>query len=101
MHAWHVNVHNEASDGQCSLTEKVYQCQSSAGTTSSVMDCGTQQFCVGGNCFDTGHTPDPDFAKTAAMMEATREAGNYMSDDVRLFGGENSSCKKKLFGLVN
>ena len=91
-----------ASDGQCSLTEKVYQCQSSAGTTSSVMDCGTQQYCVGGNCFDAGHTPDPDFAKTAAMMEATREAGNYMDPaTMRLFGGENSSCKKKLFGLVN
>ena len=91
-----------ASDGQCSLTEKVYQCQSSAGTTSSVMDCGTQQYCVGGNCFDTGHTPDPDFAKTAAMMEATREAGNYMDPaTMRLFGGENSSCRKKLFGLVN
>ena len=91
-----------ASDGQCSLTEKVYQCQSSAGTTSSVMDCGTQQYCVGGNCFDAGHTPDPDFAKTAAMMEATREAGSYMDPaTMRLFGGENSSCKKKLFGLVN
>ena len=91
-----------ASDGQCSLTEKVYQCQSSSGTTSSVMDCGTQQYCVGGNCFDAGHTPDPDFAKTAAMMEATREAGNYMDPaTMRLFGGENSSCKKKLFGLVN
>ena len=91
-----------ASDGQCSLTEKVYQCQSSAGTTSSVMDCGTQQYCVGGNCFDAGHTPDPDFAQTAAMMEAMRQAGNYMdAASLLIFGGQESSCTKSLFGLVN
>jgi conjugal transfer mating pair stabilization protein TraN len=91
-----------ASDGQCSLTEKVYQCQSSAGTTSSVMDCGTQQYCVGGNCFDAGHTPDPDFAQTAAMMEAMRQAGNYMdAASLLIFGGQGSSCTKSLFGLVN
>lgn len=89
-------------NGQCSLTEKVYQCQSSAGTTSSVMDCGTQQYCVGGNCFDAGHTPDPDFAQTAAMMEAMRQAGNYMdAASLLIFGGQGSSCTKSLFGLVN
>jgi len=89
-------------NGQCSLTEKAYQCQSSAGTTSSVMDCGTQQYCVGGNCFDAGHTPDPDFAQTAAMMEAMRQAGNYMDTaSLRIFGGQGSSCTKSLFGLIN
>ncbi|OIO78891.1 MAG: hypothetical protein AUJ88_05060 [Gallionellaceae bacterium CG1_02_56_997] len=86
----------------CILTENVYSCQDKAASTSSVVDCGSSQYCVGGNCFDTGHTPDTDLAKATAMMEAMREAGNYMDPaTLKIFGGEGGSCKNKLGGLGN
>ncbi len=91
-----------AFNGQCSLTEKIYSCQSAPGSSSTVTDCGGSKYCTGGNCFNTGHVPDTDFAQTAAMMEAMRQAGNYMdAASLRIFGGQGASCTKKLFGLVN
>ena len=91
-----------ALDSQCSLTEKTYRCQSAPGSSSTVADCGGNTYCTGGNCFNTGHVPDADFAQTTAMMEAMRQAGNYMdAATLRIFGGQGSSCKKSLFGLVN
>ncbi len=86
----------------CTLTENTYKCQTSAGSTSTVMDCGGNQYCTGGNCFNAGHTPDTDLAKTAAMMEAMRQGGNYMNPaTLMIFGGENGSCTNTLFGLSN
>ncbi|CAH1073263.1 IncF plasmid conjugative transfer protein TraN [Candidatus Nitrotoga sp. 1052] len=91
-----------AINNQCSLTEKTYRCQSAPGSSSTVADCGGNTYCTGGNCFNTGHVPDTDFAQTAAMMEVMRQGGNYMDAvSLRIFGGQGSSCKKSLFGLVN
>ncbi len=91
-----------AANGQCSLTEKVYQCQSSPGSTTTTLNCGSQQYCMGNNCFNTGHVPDADLAKTAAMMEMMRQSGNYQDPAQQLiFGGQGSSCTKTLFGLFN
>jgi replicative DNA helicase len=45
-----------------------------------VADCGTQTFCLDGNCFDAGHANDADFAQVVAAMEALREAGMYLDE---------------------
>lgn len=88
--------------GSCTLTENVYQCLSSPATTTSTLDCGSQQYCMGGNCFNTGSTPNTDLAQTAAMMEAMRQAGNYQDPaTLRIFGGTGGSCTNTLFGLSN
>ena len=92
---------NTAINGQCSLTEKTYKCQSSPGSSSTIADCGVNQYCTGGNCFNTGHVPDTDFAQSTAMMEVMRQAGNYLDPSLRIFGGQGSSCTKTLFGLFN
>jgi len=46
---------------------------------------------MNGQCFDTGHPADGDFAATIAQMELAREATNY-----DLFKGESQFCKNKL-----
>ena len=86
----------------CTLTENVYNCQSTPGSTSTVVDCGANQYCVGGNCFNTGHVPNSDLAQTAAMMEAGRQAGNYQDPaSMKIFGGTGGNCTNTLFGLSN
>lgn len=80
--------------GQCGLKQHVYQCKSGEGSTSTVLDCGMQQFCSDGKCFDTGYPPDTDFGRTIAYMEAAREAAEY-----NIFKGEAAECSGKL--LVN
>lgn len=91
-----------ASNGLCQLYEQTYQCKVSGGTTSTVANCGSQQFCMEGNCFSTAYQPDADFAKSVAMLEAAREAGKYLDpNSLSVFNGYDNRCHKKLFGLVN
>ena len=93
---------HQASNGVCQLYEQTYQCKVSEGTTSTVANCGSQQFCMEGNCFSTAYQPDADFAKSVAMLEAAREAGKYLDpNSLSVFNGYDNRCHKKLFGLVN
>lgn len=88
--------------GACMLYEQTWQCRVATGTTSTVTNCGGQQFCLDGRCFDTGHSPDADFARAVAGLEAQREAGQYLDPNtLEVFKGFDNRCRKKLFGLVN
>jgi conjugal transfer mating pair stabilization protein TraN len=90
------------ANGQCALFEQTYSCKVASGATQTITHCGTQSFCVSGNCFDTGYAPDADFAKAVAMLEASREAGQYLDPaSLQVFNGHANRCRKKLFGLVN
>lgn len=90
------------ANGQCSLFEQSYSCKVASGATSTVTNCGNQSFCMSGNCFNTSHLPDTDFAKAVAVMEAQREAGKYLDpNSLEVFKGFDNRCRKKLFGLVN
>ena len=88
--------------GACMLYEQTWQCRVSSGTTSTITNCGGQQFCIDGRCFDTGSTPDADFARVVTAMEVQREAGKYVDpNSLVVFNGYDNRCRKKLFGLVN
>ena len=92
----------ETSDTGCSYYENRFQCAVTPAETSTVADCGTQTFCLDGNCFDAGHANDADFARVVASMEAMREAGMYLDEGtLTLFNGRAGTCSHKLFGLVN
>ena len=91
-----------SASGACMLLEQTYQCRVASGSTSTITNCGSQQFCMEGNCFDTSHPPDADFAKAVAVLEAQREAGKYLDpNSLVMFNGYDNRCRKKLFGLVN
>ena len=84
---------HERQDFSCKIADAVYQ---------TVQNCGTQQFCEDGSCWDTGYPPDADFARTVAYLEAQREAGKYLDPSgLQVFKGFHNTCTKKLFGLVN
>jgi len=88
--------------GACMLQEQSWQCRVSSGSTSTVTNCGSQRFCLDGHCFDTGYTPDTDFAKVVTALEVQREAGKYLDPTTLVvFQGHDNRCRKKLFGLVN
>lgn len=90
------------ANGQCALYEQSYSCKVASGATQTVTNCGNQSFCVDGNCFGTGYPPDADFARAVAVLEASREAGQYIDPvSLQVFKGYDNRCRKKLFGLVN
>lgn len=75
-------------DGSCSARDYEFRCVTAPASTSTQTNCGTQTFCVDGNCFDTSSPPDTDFAKAIAYKELTREATN-----LDLFKGEAEFCR--------
>ena len=86
----------------CMVFEQTWQCRTSAGATSTITQCGAQQFCLSDHCFDTKHVPDADFGKAIAGLEAQREAGKYLDPyNLNVFRGHDNRCRKKLAGLVN
>ena len=88
--------------GACMLYEQTWQCRVSSGSTSTITNCGGQQFCLDGKCFDTGNAPDADFARMVTAMDVQREAGKYVDPNTLVvFQGYDNRCRKKLFGLVN
>jgi len=92
----------DTDQGVCMLFEQTYQCQVSGASTSTITNCGSNQFCIEGHCFDASHVPDPDFARVVAGLEIAREAGAYVNpDSLVVFQGYDNRCRKKLFGLVN
>ena len=91
-----------SEQGACMLYEQTWQCRVSSGSTSTITNCGGQQFCLDGRCFDTGNAPDADFARMVTAMEVQREAGKYVDPNTLIvFQGYDNRCRKKLFGLVN
>jgi conjugal transfer mating pair stabilization protein TraN len=80
--------------GQCTLREYIYKCQSQDAQSSTVSNCGAQQFCIDGACFGANSAPDSDFARVAAAVEASRVAGAYA-----MFSGEPRTCRKTLGSL--
>lgn len=81
--------------GLCQIHEDTYGCPAPAMTTTTVGGCPSSTLCIGPNCFDVSHPPDPDFARVASMMEAGREAGNYLDTaSMQVFKGEADQCRK-------
>jgi len=82
--------------GGCALYEHQYRCAEADQKTVTEMDCDTQKFCVAGECFDAGYSPDQDFQLAISMKEMMREAGSY-----KIFQGEAGFCEEKLWGVGN
>ena len=62
------------------------------------LPCPGNVSCLGGNCYNTQYSPDPDFARSMALLEAAREAGVYLDTaNLQVFQGENNRCRHRLF----
>ena len=60
-------------------------------------NCPANVFCLGGNCFETRHANDPDFARAMSFLEAAREAGVYLDPAaLKVFQGEPARCRDRL-----
>lgn len=80
---------------RCITEQREYACPTGGGESSTVADCAGQQYCIYGNCFDTGTAPDGDFKKAVTSLEMTREAGVYLDqENLRIFRGEDRRCAK-------
>jgi len=91
---------NSSINNQCVAKQNTYKCETQPGSIKTLTDCSQQ--CTNGVCIDTSYPKDNDFAKTVALMEASRQAGTYMDPATqRIFDGVDSRCSIKLFNISN
>lgn len=83
----------------CTLKEDRYSCITQAGSVQTDQDCSTKSACVNGVCWETGSSPDEDFANAVIAQEVGRQAGNYKTLDFKLFSGTPESCREGWGGL--
>ena len=87
---------------QCDTYEHTYQCQSAPANVREVMDCGSQTFCLDGDCFDTPQPLNNDYAQAAASLGAISEAGqDFDIDTQQIFSGQDLRCGKAALGFAN
>ena len=90
------------ANGLCESYEQTYQCQTSPGTTTEIMDCGGQTMCMDGGCFDTSYEPSNDLGQAASIVKAIKEAGNDFDGNANeIFKGEDLRCSKAVVGFSN
>lgn len=76
----------------CVMLQHTFQCVTQPGSSGTVMNCASRQFCLDGNCFGAGSAPDKNFANAIVGKEALREAGVYQ-EGAHLFNGRPSTCE--------
>lgn len=83
--------------GECDRFVDSYSCTFPEKTVAQMGSCPSNVYCIEGNCFDIGHAPDADFARTMTMLEAGREAGIYLDTDrMKVFNGDVRFCRNRL-----
>lgn len=93
---------NTLSDGSCFEYEQTYRCPQDDAVTQTVMDCGSQTFCLDGACFHAGYEPNQDFALAASHLGAMESAAkDFDTDEMLIFKGEDLRCKKAVLGFEN
>ncbi len=89
--------------GECTHWEKEFTCSTEgAGSpdNNSLVDCGSVNWCVSGNCEREERQANQAFPKAVVAMNAALEIGNDF-DGVTVFAGTWRTCKKQIAGVKN
>lgn len=94
----------EYTNGLCSHSDYVYQCQTVHGSQGLV--CGGEYICQSGECDATNGAGDNGFdtavAKLAGLASAAQDVSNEQNQmNVRAFTGQPMSCRKAFAGFNN
>lgn len=92
--------------GRCASEEMVYSCQVPERALDQRQVCGSQVWCMGGDCNTVPRQPpNQSFGRAASAMNLLQEMGRDFSklgvDSISVFAGEKASCKKWLGSLKN
>ncbi len=90
------------NNGLCESYEQTYQCETSPGTATEIMDCGGQTMCLAGGCFDTSYEPSNDLGQAAASLGTLTDAGeDFDVNTNEIFKGDDLRCSKAILGFSN
>ncbi len=95
---------SEDADGTCNIYDEWYRC-----TTGEPVDpdaeefiCSGDLYCLDGECTEIEREASTEFKDAMVAVQTMGELrDDFDPDTLRLFGGENLKCTKKLFGISN
>lgn len=92
-----------AEDGSCTMYEKIYHCTVPGGGAGEVaVSCGEDIYCLDGSCDSITREANTSFPEAAAALQMlAQQPGELDKTDYSIFDGDNLTCPKTLFGVVN
>ena len=99
----HQECLSAAEDGSCTMYEKIYHCTVPGGPTGEIaVTCGEDIYCLDGSCDSITREANTSFPKAAAALQMMeQQPGEFDKTDYTIFDGDNLTCPKTLFGVVN
>lgn len=89
------------SSGKCVSYSIEYTCTHKYDDTTT-LNCGSQMFCLGEDCYDTGYQPNNEFGLAAAYLGAALATGDEISEtSIDVFTGSKSTCSKFVASTVD
>ncbi len=88
---------NLSKENICKYNQNIYQCSSTQVTAIANVQCGSNTYCVNGQCDKIENESNNDFAKSIAYLSAINQAGKEQgnsADKLKIFTGTASSCSK-------
>ena len=84
----------------CVVYDQNYRCPSQKCTGGDGVVCNGETFCLKGDCTNTSRTPDANFSKDAAALNASAEATQQF-DTNYIFKGSSQTCGDDVSGFSN
>jgi hypothetical protein len=83
-------------DDSCVYTQNLYSCATTTTTSTAQVDCGSNIYCLNGQCEKSEENSDNDFVKPISYLTALNQAGkdNDGAHDLKIFTGGAKSCEK-------
>jgi conjugal transfer mating pair stabilization protein TraN len=88
----------------CVHRQNSYLCSQSNTTSTTNLQCGSNTYCINGQCDKAEEDSKNDFAKSISYLSALNEAGKDNSgsaDNLKIFSGKTESCEKETAGYNN
>ena len=99
----HQECLSTAADGTCTVYEKFYHCTVPGSPTGEIaVSCGEDIYCLDGSCDTITREVNTSFPEAAAALQMmAQQPGEFDKTDYTIFDGDNLTCPKTLFGVVN
>jgi conjugal transfer mating pair stabilization protein TraN len=88
----------------CSHKQKTYRCPFEDGKTTEYMFCGSQMYCIDGDCYKSEYQENKNMPTALAHLEMLKNLKDHIVFDAKMlsiFQGNKHECHKTVTGFNN
>lgn len=95
---------NVSEENICNYRQKIYNCSTTTVTSTANVQCGSNVYCLNGQCEKIENENNQDFAKSIAYLSSLNQAAHdntASANNLRIFSGEAQQCEKDTVSYNN